>query len=83
MQVEELTRRKDGLLVVDATIFVESESQKGIIVGKGGRMIKSVGVAARKEIERLTGERCHLDLTASVKRDWRGDERVLDSLGID
>ena len=83
VQVEELTRRKDGLLVVDATIFVESESQKGIIVGKGGRMIKSVGIAARKEIERLTGERCHLDLTASVKRDWRGDERVLDSLGID
>lgn len=83
VQVEEVARRKDGLLVVDATIFVESESQKGIIVGKGGRMIKSVGVAARKEIERLTGEKCHLDLTASVKRDWRGDERVLDSLGID
>lgn len=83
VQVEEVTRKKDGLLVVDATIFVESESQKGIIVGKGGRMIKSVGVAARKEIERLTGEKCHLDLTASVRRDWRGDERVLDSLGID
>ena len=83
VKVEELVRKKDGLLVVDATVFVESESQKGIIVGKGGKMIKSVGVAARKEIQRLTGERCHLDLTVSVKRDWRGDERVLDSLGID
>jgi len=83
VKVEEVSRRKDGMLLVDATVFVESESQKGIIVGKAGRMIKSVGVAARKEIERLTGERCHLDLTVSVKRDWRGDERVLDSLGID
>jgi GTP-binding protein Era len=83
VKVEEIVRKKDGLLVVDATVFVESESQKGIIVGKGGKMIKSVGVAARKEIQRLTGERCHLDLTVSVKRDWRGDERVLDSLGID
>jgi GTP-binding protein Era len=83
VKVEEVSRRKDGILLVDASVFVESESQKGIIVGKGGRMIKSVGVAARKEIERLTGERCHLDLTVSVKRDWRGDERVLDSLGID
>ncbi len=83
VKVEELSRRKDGLLVVDATVFVETESQKGILVGKGGRMIKSVGVAARKEIERLTREKCHLDLTVAVKRDWRGDERVLDSLGID
>ena len=83
VQVQEILRKKDGLMVVDATVFVESESQKGIIVGKGGKMIKSVGVAARKEIQRLTGERCHLDLTVSVRRDWRGDERVLDSLGID
>jgi GTP-binding protein Era len=69
--------------MVSASVLVETESQKGIIVGKGGQMIKDVGTSARREIQKLTGDRVHLDLTVRVKRDWRGDERLLDSLGID
>ena len=83
VQVEELVERPDGLLIVRAVVLVESESQKGIIVGRGGRMVKSVGVAARKEIQKLTGERCHLELSVRVRRDWRGDEGLLDRLGFD
>jgi len=81
--VEEIQTRADGLLMVSASVLVETESQKGIIVGKGGQMIKDVGTSARREIQKLTGDRVHLDLTVRVKRDWRGDERLLDSLGID
>lgn len=83
VQVEELERRAKGVLAISASILVETESQKGIIVGKGGSMIKDIGTAARREIELLTEGRVHLDLTARVRRDWRGDERVLDRLGID
>lgn len=83
VRVEEVGRRDDGVLVVSAFVLVESESQKAIVVGRGGSMVKSVGVAARREIERLTGEKVRLDLSVRVKRDWRGDGRVLDSLGID
>jgi len=83
VQVEDIQRRADGLLRVSASIMVETESQKGIIVGRGGGMIKDIGVSARREIQKLTGDKVHLDLTAKVKRDWRGDERMLDRLGID
>ena len=82
VQVEEIQTRRDGLLTVRAVIFVEAESQKGIIVGRGGRMVKAVGTAARKEIQSLTGDRCHLELSVRVRKDWRGDERLLDRLGI-
>ncbi|MCX6393449.1 MAG: GTPase Era [Solirubrobacterales bacterium] len=82
VQVEEIQTRRDGLLTVRAVIFVEAESQKGIIVGRGGRMVKAVGTAARKEIQSLTGNRCHLELSVRVRKDWRGDERLLDRLGI-
>ena len=83
VQVEELSQKADGLIICRAVVFVEAESQKGIIVGKGGRMIKAVGIAARKEIESLTGEKCHLELSVRVRRDWRGDEGLLDRLGFD
>jgi GTP-binding protein Era len=83
VQVDEIERGSNGVLSIRASILVESESQKGIIVGKGGRMIKSIGTAARREIQRSVGSKVHLELTARVRRDWRGDERVLDSLGIE
>jgi GTP-binding protein Era len=82
VEVDELETREDGLEIVRASILVESESQKGIIVGRGGRMVRQVGTAARSEIEDLLGK-VRLELTVRVKRDWRGDERVLDRLGID
>jgi GTPase len=80
--VEEIERPRDGLARVRALIWVESESQKAIVVGAGGRMIKAIGTAARREAERELGCQVHLDLSVRVRRDWRGDEGLLDRLGI-
>jgi GTP-binding protein Era len=80
--VEEVEWPRDGLARVRALIWVESQSQKGIVVGAAGRMIKAIGTAARPEIERELGCRVHLDLSVRVRRDWRADEGLLDRLGI-
>jgi len=71
VEVEEVEERDDGLLVVEARVWAETESQKGILIGAGGGMIKAVGTAARSEIEALTGRRVHLDLSVRVRRGWR------------
>lgn len=81
VQVEEIEER-DGLVTVRATMWVETESQKGILIGHQGRMIKSIGVAARKELERELAEHVHLDLSVRVRRSWRADDALLDRLGI-
>jgi GTPase len=80
--VEEIEFPRDGLARVRALIWVESESQKGILIGARGRMIKAIGVAARRELERELGAHVHLDVSVRVRRDWRGDEGLLDRLGI-
>jgi GTPase len=75
---------RDGELTrVDALIWVETESQKAIVVGHGGRMIKAVGTAARRELERELGGRVHLSLIVRVRRHWRTDDGLLDRLGIE
>jgi GTP-binding protein Era len=81
--VDEVTRRDDGLIVVRAQLWVETESQKGILVGKGGRMVREVGSAARREIERDLGARVFLDLQVKVRRHWRRDDSLLDRIGIE
>src|SRR3954447_17201797 len=81
VQVEEIEERED-VIAVRATMWVETESQKGILIGSKGRMIKSIGVAARKEIERELGAHVHLDLSVRVRRSWRADDALLDRLGI-
>jgi GTP-binding protein Era len=73
----------DGRFRVDAVILVETESQKGILIGSGGRMIKSIGMGARRAIERELGGHVHLALQVRVRRHWRADDRVLDRLGIE
>ena len=80
--VEELERPRAGLARVRALIWVESESQKGIVVGAKGRMIKAIGIGARHELERELGCQVHLELSVRVRRDWRGDDALLDRLGI-
>jgi GTPase len=80
--VEDVERPRDGLARVRALIWVESESQKGILVGARGRMIKAIGTAARREAERELGCQVYLDLSVRVRRDWRADEGSLDRLGI-
>jgi GTPase len=76
-------REREDLVRIEATLLVETESQKGIVIGAGGRMIKAIGTAARHEIERELGTRVHLELKVRVRRHWRADERVLDRLGIE
>ena len=83
VEVDEIEEREDGLLVVRARVWAETESQKGILVGSGGRMVRAIGTAARKEIEGLTGRRVHLDLNVRVRKGWRRDEGLLDRLGIE
>jgi GTP-binding protein Era len=80
--IEELERPREGLARVRALIWVETDSQKGILIGAGGRMIKAIGIAARRELERELDCQVHLDLSVRVRRDWRGDEGLLDRLGI-
>jgi GTP-binding protein Era len=82
VKVDEIEAR-GSVTVVRALVWVETESQKGILIGAGGRMIKSIGTAARKELERELGGRVHLELAVRVRRGWRGDEGLLDRLGIE
>ena len=83
VEVDEIDEREDGLLVISARIWAESESQKGILVGAGGRMVKAVGTAARREIEAALERRVHLGLQVRVRKGWRRDEALLDRLGIE
>jgi GTP-binding protein Era len=83
VQVDELEEREDGLVTVVAHAWAETESQKAILVGKGGRMVRDVGSAARKEMEALLGRRVFLDLRVRVRKGWRRDESLLDRLGIE
>jgi GTP-binding protein Era len=83
VQVDEIDEREDGLITVLAHAWAETESQKGILVGKGGRMVRDVGTGARKEMEALLGRRVFLDLRVRVRKGWRQDESLLDRLGIE
>jgi GTP-binding protein Era len=82
VQVEDIEER-DGLTVVHAVLLAETDSQKGILIGRNGSMVKSIGSAARRAIERELGRRIHLDLAVKVRRGWRGDDALLDRLGIE
>lgn len=75
--------RPDGLVAVRAEIWAETESQKGILIGKGGTKIGEVGSAARRSLEGELDAKVHLDLKVRVRRNWRRDEDLLDRLGIE
>jgi GTPase len=84
--VEEVKRREDAepsLVEVRAQIWVETQSQKGILVGKGGRMVREIGTAARKELESDLGAHVFLDLQVKVREHWRRDDALLDRIGIE
>lgn len=72
---------KEHAIVIDAVIFVERESQKGIIIGHKGEMIKKVGMEARKDLETFFGKKIHLSLFVKVRKDWRKNERDLKGFG--
>ena len=83
VEVDEIEEREDGLLLVVARMWAETDSQKIILIGAKGQMVRAIGMAARAEIEKLLGRRVHLDLSVRVRRGWRADEGLLDRLGID
>ena len=79
--VEEFKERPNGKIYISAMLYVERQSQKGILVGKGGQTIKKIGQLARTEIEQFLETTVFLDLRVSVKADWRRDERKLKDMG--
>ena len=83
VEVEAIEQRREDLIAVVAIVLVETESQKGILIGAGGRMVKAIGTAARRALEHELGSRVHLELSVRVRRHWRADERLLDRLGIE
>jgi GTP-binding protein Era len=83
VEIEAIEEMASGIVRIHALLLVETDSQKRILIGAGGRMIKEIGMAARKVIEKELGTRVHLELTVRVRRHWRADERLLDRLGIE
>jgi len=83
VKVGEIATREDGLVTVPAEIWAETESQKGILIGKGGAKVEEIGRAARASLEGELGAKVHLDLQVRVRRSWRRDEDMLDRLGIE
>jgi GTPase len=83
VELDDVGREREDLVVVRARVLVETESQKGIVIGSGGRMVRAIGTAARRELERLLGTQVHLELRVDVRRRWRTDDSLLDRLGIE
>ncbi len=83
VNVKEVDRREDGLVTVRAEVWAETESQKGILIGKGGKKVGEIGTAARSSLEAELGDKVHLDLQVRVRSHWRRDEGLLDRLGIE
>jgi GTPase len=81
VRIDEFTERENGMLYIAATVFVERESQKGIVIGEGGKMLKQIGSSARKEIEEMGGRPVFLELRVKVLKDWRNNEEALRRLG--
>jgi GTPase len=78
---DEVIARDDGIEEIHATIFVERDSQKGIVIGKGGSMLKEIGTRAREDLEWLLGQKVFLSLQVKVSKDWQRDPRALERLG--
>lgn len=81
VEVIEWKKRESGIILIMSNIYVERDSQKGIIIGKGGRMLKAIGTAARADIEKLLNTKVFLELWVKVKKDWRDNRKTLEELG--
>ncbi len=76
-------RESEKMNSIRAVIYTERESQKRILIGSGGSMIKKVGIEARKDIEEFTEKKCYLELMVKVKNNWRNSERDLQHFGYE
>ena len=83
VKVERMNQHVRGKLKIEATIYVEKDAQKGIIIGKGGKMLKQIGINSRKQIEALLGEKVNLRLWVKVQPKWRSDPSFLKQIGYD
>jgi GTP-binding protein Era len=81
VRIDEFKERSNEVVYIHATIFVERESQKGIVIGEGGKMLKKIGSEAREEIEKMGGRKVFLEVRAKVEKDWRNREDVLRRFG--
>ena len=82
VEITNISEREDQQLMdIHATIYVEKKSHKGIVIGKGGRMLKEIGQRAREDIEGLLGVQVYLELWIKITEDWRNSSRVLRDLG--
>jgi len=81
VRVDQFTERPNGMAYIEATILVERDSQKGIVIGEGGRMLKQIGSKAREQIEAMGGRQVYLQLRVKVEKDWRNNESALKRLG--
>jgi GTP-binding protein Era len=81
VEIDSYRERSDDLTYISATIYVERDSQKGIIIGKGGEMIKRIGSDARSELMAMLGTQVYLDLHVKVLKNWRSDEKLMQRLG--
>ncbi|CAI3294011.1 GTPase Era [Enterococcus cecorum] len=79
--IDSMKRKPDEKVQIQATIIIERDSQKGIIIGKGGSMLKKIGTQARKDIEKLLGDKVYLELWVKVQRDWRDKQVYLTDFG--
>ena len=82
VRIEEYRDRTEDKSYINATLMLDRESHKGIVIGKGGAMLKKIGQDARREIERLTGRKIYLELRVKVMKNWRNDENLLRQMGI-
>ncbi len=82
VRIEDLEQRDDGLIDIAANVIVERKSQKGIVIGKGGSLLKVAGTEARADLERLLGNRVNLSLHVTVERDWQRSPQLLDRFGF-
>ncbi|NWO00149.1 GTPase Era [Tetragenococcus halophilus] len=79
--VDSMKRDENDKIRIQATINVERDSQKGIIIGKGGKMLKQIGIRARQDMEKMLGDKVYLELWVKVQKDWRDKQRTLDDFG--
>ena len=79
--IEKMTERKNGMMDIEATIICERDTHKGIIIGKGGSMLKKIGSSARREIENLMDTQVNLQLWVKVRKEWRDSELYMKNYG--